>query len=409
MLEFVDVKEDYKQQLRKEILEYYYDNLQDDTLYEHLHDMNLEVFAAVDKAKTVELLVREGMCKEAFLLVSRFGPEEIPLGVLVRLCSRRILEQGPEEDEMLLYLCHYCFCHGKYDEDILSYLLSGYDGPMETMKTLWKAGKNFDLDTMALEEKILIMLAFERTGMEETEPIFESYRRKYGKKMLLAAYLNLMSYQYFVKEMDVQKPVFDEIERRMNASESVDPACRLAYLRYRTECGEASEKQLTLMSQILQECGDKHMCFGFFEKLPVSLMRTLQLMDRSIIEYRTDPKAIVMLTYTLENQEEGTSVEHTEMLHNVYEGIFEKDFTLFYGEKMVCMIHEEKDGKKTQSGPFTLLPRTEVPEDNDMQSRYGMLNEMCRAFVQKKETEFKAQAEEYLKKESLAEHFLPVR
>ena len=69
---------------------------------------------------------------------------------------------------------------------------------------------------------------------------------------------------------------------------------------------------------------------------------------------------------------------------------------------MVCMIHEEKDGKKTQSGPFTLLPRTEVPEDNDMQSRYGMLNEMCRAFVQKKETEFKAQAEEYLKKESLA-------
>lgn len=134
-------------------------------------------------------------------------------------------------------------------------------------------------------------------------------------------------------------------------------------------------------------------------------MRTLQLMDRSIIEYRTDPKAIVMLTYTLENQEEGTSVEHTEMLHNVYEGIFEKDFTLFYGEKMVCMIHEEKDGKKTQSGPFTLLPRTEMPEDNDMQSRYGMLNEMCRAFVQKKETEFKAQAEEYLKKESLAEHF----
>ena len=30
-----------------------------------------------------------------------------------------------------------------------------------------------------------------------------------------------------------------------------------------------------------------------------------------------------------------------------------------------------------------------------------MLNERCRAFVQKKETEFKAQAEEYLKKESL--------
>lgn len=97
-------------------------------------------------------------------------------------------------------------------------------------------------------------------------------------------------------------------------------------------------------------------------------MRTLQLMDRSIIEYRTDPKAIVMLTYTLENQEEGTSVEHTEMLHNVYEGIFEKDFTLFYGEKMVCMIHEEKDGKKTQSGPFTLRQGQKCRKVTNMQS-----------------------------------------
>lgn len=106
MLEFVDVKEDYKQQLRKEILEYYYDNLQDDTLYEHLHDMDLEVFAAVDKAKTVELLVREGMCKEAFLLVSRFGPEEIPLGVLGASVQPQDLGAGTmEEDEMLLYLC----------------------------------------------------------------------------------------------------------------------------------------------------------------------------------------------------------------------------------------------------------------------------------------------------------------
>ena len=94
----------------------------------------------------------------------------------------------------------------------------------------------------------------------------------------------------------------------------------------------------------------------------------------------------------------------------MYTKVFlKKILPCFTVKKVVCMIHEEKDGKKTQSGPFTLLPRTEVPEDNDMQSRYGMLNEMCRAFVQKKETEFKAQAEEYLKKESLAEHFLPVR
>ena len=102
----------------------------------------------------------------------------------------------------------------------------------------------------------------------------------------------------------------------------------------------------------------------------------------------------------------GTSIVLTPL--DIYR--LEKELNASFGELMTKGVELNlADGKKTQSGPFTLLPRTEMPEDNDMQSRYGMLNEMCRAFVQKKETEFKAQAEEYLKKESLAEHFLPVR
>ena len=50
------------------------------------------------------------------------------------------------------------------------------------MKELWEAGRKFELDTMLLEEKILIVLSFERMNLEDTEKIFESYRRKYGKK-----------------------------------------------------------------------------------------------------------------------------------------------------------------------------------------------------------------------------------
>ncbi len=409
LLEFVDVQESYKMQLRKDILTYYYENEKDDTLYEHLHSMDLKAFAQVDKGKMVELLVREGMCREAFRLVAKFGPEGVSLGALVRLCSRRILEQDRSEDEMLLYLCYYCFVHRKYDEAVLSYLLAAYDGPMEMMKELWEAGRKFELDTMLLEEKILIVLSFERMNLEDTEKIFESYRRKYGKKILLQAYLNLMSYEYFVKEKAVQKPVFDEIERRLIRGEQTDLVCRLAYLRYCTQCGEKNEQQKELMMRILQECSARHMCFSFFETLEPSVLRTMQLMDRSIIEYRTNPQSRVMLTYTMENREDDPAVVHTEMMHNVYEGIFEKDFTLFYGEKMVYTIWEEQDGRKIKSEPHTLLPREDAAKEKEVCSRYSMINEMCRALVEQNKNEVKKQAKEYCKKEKLAEHFLPVR
>lgn len=38
---------------------------------------------------------------------------------------------------------------------ILAYLLRYYDGPVERMKELWQAGKDFEANTFVLEEKIL--------------------------------------------------------------------------------------------------------------------------------------------------------------------------------------------------------------------------------------------------------------
>ena len=81
----------------------------------------------------------------------------------------------------------------------------------------------------------------------------------------------------------------------MNASESVDPACRLASSQVPYQMWGSFEKQLTLMSQIRSAIS---ICARLLGKAAGISDAYLQLMDCSIIEYRTDPKAIVMLTYT---------------------------------------------------------------------------------------------------------------
>lgn len=407
LLEYEDVRKGYKQQIRQDILDYFYENPKDDMLFEYLHVMDLDELIAADKKKTIELMVSEGMCQEAFALVSKYGPEGIGLGALVRLCSRSILEREREENEMLLYLCEYCFRQGKYDETVLSYLLSGYDGPIENMKKLWKAGKKFELDTFLLEEKILIMLLFMRQGLDGTGEIFESYRRRFGKKLLLNGYLNLMSYEYFVKEHQADDQVFDEIARRLEKGLETDMACKLALLKY-DSLREPDEKRLKRMQRILGECRNRNLYFAFFQNLPGSLLRSVQLQERSFVEYRTNPGARVMLHYTIENPGGVVMQERTEMMQNVYEGIFVKDFTLFFGEKLIYTVTEELDGRM-EKHEGQVLPAAECPENGSgIQGRYPVLNEMCRSLLEHRESRVKAQAKEYLELEKVIEHIFPL-
>ena len=80
-----------------------------------------------------------------------------------------------------------------------------------------------------------------------------------------------------------------------------------------------------------------------------------------------------------------------------------------YSDRRCLFYREEHDGKKIKSEPQTLLPKQSTGKEKAMDSRYGMINEMCRALAEQNEEEVKKQAMEYRRKEKLAEHFLPLR
>ena len=147
LLEMEEIRETYRKKLRQELLDFYCQNPGEESLYEFLHEINLTAFAKTDRYHLTELLISEGMSREAFSLAGIYGPEKVNLLSLVSLCHRMVLTMEYGEDEMLLALCHYCFVHEKYDEVILAYLLRYYDGPVERMKELWQAGKDFEADT----------------------------------------------------------------------------------------------------------------------------------------------------------------------------------------------------------------------------------------------------------------------
>ena len=401
LLELEEIRDAYRRKLRQELLDFYDQNPGEDSLYEFLHEIDLIPFAETDRCRLTELLISEGMSREAFSLAGIYGPEKLNLLSLVSLCHRMVLTMEYGEDEMLLALCHYCFVHEKYDEVILAYLLRYYDGPVESMKELWLAGKEFEADTFVLEEKILIMVMFTRSGAEHTEEIFDSYRKALGRKMLLQAYVMYRAYDYLVKDLPVKEPVFRYIERGYVKGKNKEDVCLLALLRFYGSLKEPGEKRRELSRELLQSFTNRGVRMAFFKDFPAEDQRACQLYDKTFVEYRANPGALVNIRYQITDGKDKGGRVITEPMTRVYEGIFVKEFTLFYGDHLKYQVMEEWDQKTKES---------EMQEKNyqdinlSRSSRYDLLNQMSKAFLEQNLEDAEFAILQFKEQEALADH-----
>ena len=80
-----------------------------------------------------------------------------------------------------------------------------------------------------------------------------------------------------------------------------------------------------------------------------------QWQDKTVIEYRTNPNSKVVIHYMLEQNEDKPSEFKKEEMVNMYGGIFQKSFSIFYGETLQYYITEVTDRKEqlTQSGAIS--------------------------------------------------------
>ena len=89
----------------------------------------------------------------AYDLICEYGYEDVDMSVLLRMCSRMILNLEFEYEEELLLLAGYIVKSGIYDEILLKYMASHFEGPVREMTELWKRIRGFSLDCYALEER----------------------------------------------------------------------------------------------------------------------------------------------------------------------------------------------------------------------------------------------------------------
>lgn len=363
----------YRQRLVSAVIEYFYDSYDEDGFEGFIANVDMGSLDEKDISRVAEIYIIQGKYRLAYELLSERSAMQIIPKRLVKLVSRIIDEQGGEYDGVLLRMCAICFAKGKYDDNVLRYLIRNYNGASSVMVKIWKAAAESELDVYELEERIIAQMLFTRSCPEDIYDIFESYYAKGPSERIVEAYLAYHSYLYFVREKSVGRQIFDMTEVTLESEKTLPPVCKLALIRYYSEMDELTEFRRSLAQDIVQEMVRKGFVFPFYIKLGDKIRLPFDVSDKTMVEYRADPSHKVVIHYVYEDGEHRKSYVAEDM-KNVYEGIFVKSFVVFYGESIQYYISEEDGGGESATEGRNVVNRSVSPQKSE--GRYEALNDI---------------------------------
>lgn len=374
---------EFRQELLKQLVEYYMSVHQYDKVEEHLFDLDYAGMDSRERAHFIEMLIIRTKYEKAYELVLAYGPEEVNPKRLVRLCSRLIVEDEPQE--ALLELCFYVFTKGKYDENILEYLTRYFYGPTWQMDRLWRAARQFDVETYGISERILMQMLFTGYLLPDSKEVFEDYYKPGYKPDVVRAYLAFFAYYYVVHEQIIDERIFSWIEQQYVQGETVNRDCKMALLKYYAGMVSVPDEKVPFLQEIMREFVEQHIVFPFFTQMDQKVSKKFHLHERSIIEHRAAPEKKVYIYYLLSEHTDAGEDYMQEELECIYDSIFVKELITFFGERVQYYIVEcNADGSDWHIITSAVLDRSQENLENG-EGRFMMLNEIGESYALKDE------------------------
>ena len=340
----------------------------------YLLRLNKEKLSRAERVDVCETLIAQNYFVEAYEMMKTYGEDQVRIKRLLKLCSRMILQNLFDEDELLLHLSYRVFAAGHADSVILDYLSEHYNGTSASMFRLLTQSVREHVETYDLEERLLAQIMF--TGSDEhLDQVFDFYAsRKKTSDTIVKAYFTLKCVGYFLKDKVPGDKVFAYLEGAINGTSEmrkVPEIYLLALTKFYAGLPTLNDEQKVLCKRCMSVLTEQGMIFAYFKKLAPYADIPGDILDKEMIEYHGSPDGRpILMVRILPDEEEF----HEEELRMVYKGIYIKQKLLFEGEIMEYEIYENVDGDlvKTADGEISC---TEVPA-GDKKNRFSCLNSM---------------------------------
>lgn len=339
-------------------------------VYGYLQQAKLSFLGRAERIYMMEQMIEYRLFDEVYQCMKEFGSEGIRPERMVAVCSYEIRQTEYESDDFLINLCVGTFQAGKYSQELLGYLAQYYCGPTKLMAQIWRRARDFETDTSRLEERLLVQMLYTGELVDGVQEIYDSYCAHGAAKLLTQAYENYFAYLYFVKQGIIPQEILRQLKRKYLDREPMTDIGRLALL-YGIAKDDLPLKERdngVIAGELLTGLLEEQRYFGFFGQLPEELRYRYHLYDRQFVEYRTAPGRQVNIHYSRED------VFVEEEMPEMYEGIFVKEFVVFFGDEIQYYISEEEGAESTVTESGSIGCRDLMAEGTE--SRYDMLNAM---------------------------------
>ena len=368
------------------LIRFYYHFDETSTLDRILGQLKTADIHRDDHEEIINIMVARGMYPEAYHWL-KIGTQIMDAKLILRILREMVPDDIVSVDKVMLDLAFRSFVARKYDEKILHFLVCFYTGLSRTLRDIWLAGKNFGLDLFRLSERLLTQILYSGAFIGEQMEIFHDYSISGGKNDIVHAFMIQNAYEYFANDKITDVTIINQMIKFIDQGEQLNDICQLAFVKYfaenQDEINARVERNLVIF---LQNLIDQNLHFAFFKKYIGILPIMDQFVDKTMIEYRTNPGGRVFIHYLLEDEPlEDVRKEGLEKLKSnpryvvepmveMYEGIFVKQFLLFYGDNLTYYIAEEEDGEEycTESG---YLSAEDIADDLPG-SRFGRINDI---------------------------------
>lgn len=310
-------------------------------LDDYLQSLDIEDFEGKDRAEFISILCERGFYEKAFSYACIYGCERVERKIMARLCQVAIEDSEGECDEKLVNLTYGVFESGKYTETMISYLVEWFRGTVKQMRDVWKAAVSMEVDALPIAERILEQILFTDAYTSHRGKIFSYYSEHGGRGELVRLFLSMRAREYLVREEAVEEGLFLKLEDYMSEGGDFLPEAGAAVLKYNnTRISMLTEEKKDLFKRLLEESLKKGIYFSFFEAYKDLCPEVEIYGEKSYIEYHTKPDARVVIHYILDkgNGEDGDY--RMEEMREIYPGIYQKDFRLFFGEQLQYYVTE---------------------------------------------------------------------
>ena len=368
------VRTEHRNDIRKNLIRFYYDNDFTRQLTEYLMDIQPDEISGPERCEMLELMVNAGLYPRALDWIKEYGTYGIDARIILRLCDRLMDRSAYETSEKELEIAHYAFRNNKYDEQLLVYLVANYRGTLKEMRDIWKSAESFGLDTYNLCERMLVQMLYSGAYIGEKNEIFKNYVRSGANTDIEMAFLSQSAYDSFAHGTVTDRFIFERIEKLTYENMPLQEVCKLAYLRYyATEKGKDEQVNEEVAAFYLKHLLSKDVFFPFYMDYQDIIPDMVQFIDKTMLEYRTAPGAHCRIHYRLDD--DASNEYRTMEMREMYDGIYVCEFVLFFGEQMQYYITEDgQDGEEalTESGT---IQKSDIVKDH-LTGRFSLINDV---------------------------------